>query len=69
MEAETWTTLGVLAAAGAVLIYGRWRSSLPPNPRKPRLLPWRPILIGAAFVALLAIVHLVNLAGIETGRP
>ena len=67
MDLDWMLTLGALAAATAVLIYGRWRTSLPPNPNKPRLLPWRPILIVAAFAALMAAVHLVNLAGFATG--
>jgi hypothetical protein len=61
-------TLGVLAAsagtAGAMVILEK----RPRRDLKPRLIPTTPILIAAGFVTVLAVVHLVNLLGVHTGR-
>ncbi|QIG46936.1 hypothetical protein G5V57_03735 [Nordella sp. HKS 07] len=55
---------GALAViARMVIIEKRPRSDL-----NPRLLPTTPVMIICAFVALLALVHLVNMAGVHTGR-
>lgn len=34
---------------------------------RPRIIPWKLVMVLAAFGAILAIVHAVNLAGFETG--
>jgi hypothetical protein len=65
---ELWLTLAVLilgvglAAAMAVL------ERRPRKDFNPRLVPTTPIMLLAAMVGLLALVHLVNLWGIHTGR-
>ena len=62
-------TLILLAAAAAVGLYCAWRGAQPPDlVRGPRMLPYRFIMMMAAAVALVAVVHLVNLAGFETGQ-
>ncbi|MDX2235469.1 MAG: hypothetical protein NW200_13310 [Hyphomonadaceae bacterium] len=61
------TTLIVLAVAAGLFGFGSWRSAQPADPLNPRLIPWRPVLIIAGVVALLMLVHLVNLMGISTG--
>ena len=41
------------------------------RPRKdfnPRLIPTTPVMIISGFVAILALLHLVNLTGVHTGR-
>jgi hypothetical protein len=60
-------TLIVLACAGGVFAYGSWKAARPADPLRPRLIPWRPLIILSGLVALLMLVHLVNLAGMTTG--
>jgi hypothetical protein len=60
-------TLTALAVAVAIFVYGSWRAAQPANPLKPRMIPWRPLIIFAGVAALLMLVHLVNLAGVDTG--
>ena len=55
--------LGLILAAAMVLIERR-----PRDLSKPRLLPTTPLLFVGVLIAMLAIVHLVNLAGYHTGR-
>jgi multisubunit Na+/H+ antiporter MnhB subunit len=64
-------TTGVLFGVSlALFAVTSWRSSLPSDPLRPRLLPWRLIMIGSGAAALLLLVHLLNLFGVETGhRP
>lgn len=62
-------TLALLAAFVAAGVFCGWRGSLPSNPAKGvRMMPWRPLMVAFAAAALLMLVHLANLAGIETGR-
>lgn len=61
-------TLAVLVPAVLLFFYGSWRSAQPADPLKPRLIPWRPILMVSGVVALLMLAHLVNLFGFETGN-
>ena len=62
---QTWIFLAV-ALLGAV---GAWYQT---NRQRPlgevSVLPWNQILILCVVAAVLMAVHLVNLAGIETGR-
>jgi hypothetical protein len=63
-------TASVLAATLALAVFAGWRGARPPNPHKgPRLMPWRFIMLMAAALALMLLVHLVNLMGVTTGRP
>jgi hypothetical protein len=50
-------------AAGMILLERRPRTSL-----NPRLIPTTPVMLLGALIAILAIVHLVNLYGVHTGR-
>jgi hypothetical protein len=62
-------TWGVIAVATAVGVLAGWRGQRWPDPRRgPRLIPWRLIMLLAAAVVLLALTHVVNLLGVETGR-
>ena len=58
------TTLGV-----AVTAVCGWRGARPPDfSRGPRLFPYRLVMVlGAAFVMLM-LAHMLNLAGVTTGR-
>lgn len=60
-------TLFVLVAALAVIARMIMLEKRPRTDLDTRLLPTTPILIASSFVALLALVHLVNLAGLHTG--
>ncbi len=61
-------TLIVLAACVAIFAFGSWRSTRPADPLKPRMLPWRTIILIAGAVGVFMAVHVVNLLGIETGQ-
>jgi hypothetical protein len=62
-------TWGIVAAGVAVGVFAGWRGARWPDPRRgPRLVPWRLIMLLAAAVVLLALTHMVNLLGVETGR-
>lgn len=66
--AELWITVAVLAVSIAVVV---WMVLLERRPRQslaPRLLPTTPIMLVFGFIGLLALVHLLNLYGIQTGR-
>lgn len=55
---------GALAViARMVIIEKRPRTDI-----NPRLIPTTPVIVIGGFVALLALIHLVNLAGVHTGR-
>ncbi len=60
-------TLSILIPAVLIFALASWRSARPADPLKPRLIPWRPIMIFAGAIALLMLVHVVNTLGIETG--
>lgn len=61
-------TLILLGAVLAVMVFAGWRGALPPDPFKgPRMIPWRFIMVGAAALALLLLIHLATLFGAE--RP
>jgi len=59
-----------LVLAGAVAVIARMViiEKRPRSDLNPRLIPTTPVMIICAFVALLALVHLVNMAGVHTGR-
>jgi len=63
------STLILLFSATIVGLYCAWRGAQPPNLLKgPRMVPYRFIMVIAAAVVLISVVHLLNLAGFETGR-
>ena len=62
-------TLALLAAGLGVGALAYWRHDRPPDPAKgPRMIPWMLIVLTAAAWTLVMLVHLVNLAGLQTGR-
>jgi hypothetical protein len=62
-------TLQLAAACAALAIFAGWRGARPPDPRRgPRLAPWRFLMMLAAAGALILLVHVVNLLGVNTGR-
>jgi len=61
------TALILVAALSAIV----WMIILEKRPRtdlNPRLVPTTAILLISGFIALLALIHLVNLVGLKTGR-
>jgi hypothetical protein len=61
-------TLATTAAALAVAVLAGWRGARPPDPhRGPRMVPWRFLMVLAAFGLILMLVHIANLAGLTTG--
>ncbi|NDC57818.1 MAG: hypothetical protein EBZ50_03110 [Alphaproteobacteria bacterium] len=61
-------TLAVLGVAGGAFWLASHRAAQPADPLRPRLVPWRGVIIASGFAAFVALVHLVNLAGFTTGR-
>lgn len=62
-------TLAVLAGFVLFGVFCGWRGAQPSNPLKGvRMTPWRPLMVISAAGALLMLVHLANLAGMQTGR-
>lgn len=60
-------TLGGMLAMAVLGFVANWRAGLPWDDLKPRIVPWRIVLIFSGFVFVVLLVHLVNLAGVETG--
>lgn len=56
-------TASLSAVAWMIILEKRPRTDL-----NPRLMPTTTILLVSGFIALLALIHLVNLIGIHTGR-
>ena len=62
-------TISLLAATLGLTVLCGWRGARPPDlHRGPRLAPWRFLMLLSAAGAMLLLVHLVNLLGVETGR-
>ena len=62
-------TLIATGLGAAVTAICGWRGARPPDiHRGPRLFPYRLVMVlGAAFVMLM-LAHMLNLAGVTTGR-
>lgn len=60
-------TLAGLVSMLVLGIVANWRAGLPWNDLKPRRVPWGLVMIFAGFGFVILLVHLVNLAGLETG--
>jgi hypothetical protein len=61
-------TLALAAAFAALTVFCGWRGARPLDIVKgPRLAPWRMLMLLSATGCILMLVHLVNLAGMQTG--
>ena len=60
-------TLSGLVASAILGIVANWRAGLPWNDSKPRIVPWRPVIVLSGFLFVVLLVHVVNLVGVETG--
>lgn len=61
-------TLSVLAASLAAVGFFTWLEHRPPEPGKVKLLPTTLLIFLSVLVAIVMLVHLVNLMGGHTGR-
>lgn len=61
-------TLLVLALAAGLFFWSMARAAKPADPLKPRMINYHVVMIFAVFIAFIMVVHLVNLAGVKTGR-
>jgi hypothetical protein len=62
------TTSCLLGLSAMLFAVASWRAAKPADPLKPRLAPWRALIIFSGAFSMLLIVHLFNLMGVETGR-
>lgn len=60
-------TLIALSGFLTLTVFANWKASRPWDDMKPRQLPWRMIMIVSGFGVVLALVHIANLFGVETG--
>ena len=57
---------GLLAGVGLFAL-ASWQAGREHDRLDPRLIPWRFVIILAGFWCILMVVHIVNIAGVETG--
>lgn len=67
-HSEFLITLAVFLVSGGFVAYISWSDRRPRKSLEPRLLTGTPIVLIFGFIALLALVHLVNMFGVSTGR-
>jgi hypothetical protein len=60
-------TLVLLAGLGGIFALASWRAARPTEFGKVRMVPWTAISLIAALGAIMMLVHVVNLLGVETG--
>ena len=60
-------TLSLLAGCVGLGLYANRQAGKPYDELKPRIIPWTPVMLLCVFGVILTLVHLANLAGIETG--
>ena len=66
MRAMSMTlTLSLLAGALTVAVFAGWRGARPSNFLKPRMVPWRFIMLLAGALAFLLVVHVGTLLGVQ----
>ncbi len=64
-----WTvTAAGLAVGGGLAGLAAYLERRPRKSLEPRLIPTTPLMFAGILVALLALIHMVNLMGIRTGR-
>ena len=67
-SSESLLTLGFLALGLGLALAMALAERRPRDGLQPRLLPTTPFMFLGVLIAILALVHLVNLAGYHTGR-
>lgn len=61
-------TLSLLAGTAVVGVYSGWRGSRPTDFLRPRLVPWRFIMLLSAALGFLLLIHLGALFGLTPAR-
>jgi hypothetical protein len=65
-----WTsTFIILGLSAGLFVLSSWRAARPTEFGKVRMIPWTSLILVSGMIAIFMLVHLVNLAGIQTGRP
>lgn len=62
------TTLVIFGTSAALFAFASWRAARPAEFGKVRMVPWTPLSLVCALVAIFMIVHMINLLGVKTGR-
>jgi hypothetical protein len=65
---EMSLTYGGLVIGAALVAVMAWLEKRPRKTLSPRLLPTTPLMFLGAFICLIAVIHIVNSYGIQTGR-
>ena len=65
---EMSLTFGGLTLGLALVAIMVWIERRPRNSLDPPLVPTTPLMFVGAFICLIAMVHIVNIYGIHTGR-
>lgn len=68
LNTEFWATLAMFLAGGTIVATMVLLERKPRQSLNPRLLPTTPFLLIGGLIAIIAAVHLLNLAGVHTGR-
>ena len=61
-------TYGGLAFGMGLVAIMAWLERRPRKSLDPRLVPTTPLMFLGAFICLIAVIHIVNSYGIQTGR-
>ena len=61
-------TYGGLAFGMGLVAIMAWLERRPRKSLDPRLVPTTPLMFLGAFICLIAVIHIVNSFGIQTGR-
>jgi hypothetical protein len=61
-------TLIALAITAALFGFAQWRGMQPADPLKPRMVPWRTVIIVSGAVGIFLLVHLATILGLKTDR-
>ena len=65
---EMSLTFGGLALGLALVVIMVWIERRPRKTLEPHLVPTTPLMFAGAFISLVALVHIVNVYGIHTGK-
>ena len=61
-------TYGGLAFGAGLVAIMAWLERRPRKSLDPKLVPTTPLMFLGAFICLIAVIHIVNSYGIQTGR-
>ncbi|MDO8353194.1 MAG: hypothetical protein Q7T14_07000 [Aestuariivirga sp.] len=64
----TLLTYGGLAFGVGLVAVMAWLEKRPRKTLDPKLVPTTPLMFLGAFICLIAVIHIVNSFGIQTGR-